>query len=157
MPWYIHLRVEEAGRCLNNADSLVVDRNGDEVILAILQHSHELKTTVLRVHFCREAVRNCLVGASRNLDRVALAGEVAKDLGLSCNFLDQRATDNGDADRSGLIVDHGQTRLRGLAVDELDAKDLRLGEGHGDGDIEVGSLRLVDCLLLSLRVQLLAI
>jgi hypothetical protein len=32
-----------------------------------------------------------------------------------------------------------------------------LGEGHGDGDIEVGSLRLVDCLLLSLRVQLLAI
>ena len=136
MPWYIHLRIKEAGRCLNNADSLVVDRNGDEVILAILQHSHELKTKVLRVHFCREAVRNCLVGA---------------------NFLDQRATDNGDADRSGLIVDHGQTRLRGLAVDELDAKDLRLGEGHGDGDIEVGSLRLVDCLLLSLRVQLLAI
>ena len=105
------------------------------------------------MHLCREAVGNCLVGASGNLNGVALAGEIAKDLRLSCNFLDQRATDNGDANRSGLIVDHGQTRLGGLAVDELDAEDLRLRERDGDGDVEIGSLRLVYCLLLSLRTR----
>jgi hypothetical protein len=40
-----------------------------------------------------------------------------------------------------------------LAVDELDAEDLRLRERDGDGDVEIGSLRLVYCLLLSLRTR----
>ena len=156
---YVHLGVEEASGRLNNADSLVVDRDGDEVVLAVLQHSHELEAEILGVHLRREAVGNRLVGASGDLDGVALASEVTKDLRFSLDLLDQRATDNGDADGGWLIVDHGQTRLGGLAVDELDAEDLRLGERDGNGDVEVGRLRLVYCLLhlLSLETRPLAI
>jgi hypothetical protein len=150
---YVHLRVEEAGGRLDNADSLVVDRDSDEVVLAILQHSYELKAKVLGVHLLGEAVGDRLIGASRDLDGVALASEVAKNLRFSLDLLYQGAADNGDADGRWLIVDHGQTRLGGLAVDELDAEDLRLGKRDGHGDIEVGRLWLVYCLLhlLSLR------
>lgn len=150
---YIHLRVEEASGRLDDADSLVVDRDSVEGVLAVLQHSNELQAEVLGVEFGGEGVGNRLLGAGWDLKRITLGGEVANNLALASRLLDQRATDNGDANGSGFIVGDGEAGLGGMAVDELDAEDLRLREGDGDGDVEVGGLgRVVGfCDLLDLQ------
>lgn len=80
------------------------------------------------MHVESEAVRNSLLGASGNLDRVALRSKVADDLGFTGDLRDERAANNGNANRCRLIVGDGKTRLGGMAVDELHAKNLRLGK-----------------------------
>jgi hypothetical protein len=41
---------------------------------------------------------------------------------------DERAANNGDANGSGLLVGDRQAGGGGMAIDELGAEDLRLGE-----------------------------
>jgi hypothetical protein len=62
-----------------------------------------------------------------------------------------------DGDCFWLVVDERQDRLRGLAIDELDAKNLGAREGGGDCDGEIRSLlgifKFLDCLIkVSVRV-----
>ena len=142
----VHLGVEEAGGRLNDADGLIVDRDGVEGALGILQDGDELQTQILGVQLGAERVGHRLLGAGRDLNRVALRSEVADDLRLAGGFLDERATDNGDANGSGLVVCDGETGLGGVAIDELHAKDLRLRERDRDGDLKVGRLRFLMCL-----------
>lgn len=65
---YIHLRVEEAGRRFNNADGLIVHRDGVEGILMILQHRNKLQTHILGVHLGAEGVRHGLALACGDLN-----------------------------------------------------------------------------------------
>lgn len=148
---HLHLRVEEAGGRLHDADSLVVDRHRVEVVLAVLQNSHKLQAQILRVELGGEGVRDGLLGTRWDLDRVLLRGEVADDVALSGLFLEQRSADDGDAYGSWLSVVDGQPSLGSVTIDELDTEDLRLREGHRDLDIEVGRLRLILCDLLDLQ------
>jgi hypothetical protein len=109
------------------------------------------------VHVGGEGVGNCLFGTGGNLNRVLVRGKVLEDLRLAIDLLDQRTTDNGDANGGWLLIVDGETCLGGVAVDKLDAEDLRLRERDGYGDVEVWRLRLLydflDLLDLSTRVS----
>lgn len=140
----IHLRVKNAGGSLNNADSLVVDGDGVEGFLRVLEHSYQLETHILGVHLGAEAVRDGLLLAGRNVERVALGGEILQDARFIAGVLEQRAADDGDADGLGLFIGDGQARLGGVAIDELHAEDLGLRKAGRHGDLEVGRLGLLD-------------
>lgn len=137
---YVHLRIEEAGWGLDNADSLVVDWDGIEGVFGVLQDSHELQAQILGMELSAEGVGHRLLSAGGNLQRVALGGEVAHNLALTGDLLNQRTADKRNANGRWLVVGDGQTRFGDMAVDELDAENLRLGERDGDGDLEVRRL-----------------
>jgi hypothetical protein len=93
------------------------------------------------VHLGREGVGEGLLLAGGDADAVFLGGEVLEDLGL-VGLGGERAADDQDLDGLGLLVVDIEDGAGGVAVDELDAKDLCLGEGGGDVDVEVGCLLL---------------
>lgn len=100
-----------------------------------------------------EGVGNGLLLARGDLDRVLLGGQVAHNLVLASSLLGEGAANQADANCLGLVVADGQASFGGMAVDELDAKDLSLGERDRDLDVQVRRLGLLDGLLdtLSLR------
>lgn len=65
---YIHLRVKETGRPLNNGDGLVVDGNGVEVVLAVTQNGDEVQAQLTGVQIGGEGVGNSLLLASGDLN-----------------------------------------------------------------------------------------
>lgn len=83
----IHLRVEEAGSRLDNADRLVVHRNRQEVALGVLQHGHQLQTQVAWVQLGREGVGHRLLRAGGDFNGVLLRRQVAHDARLPRDFL----------------------------------------------------------------------
>jgi hypothetical protein len=138
----LHLRVEQAGRPLNDGDGLVVGGDSEDGVLGVPQNGDELEAEILGVELGREGVRNGLLSAGGDLNRVLLRGEIAHDLGLAIGLLEERAADNAHANGLGLVVGDGQTRLGGVAVDQLDAEDLALGERSRDLDVQVRRLGL---------------
>jgi hypothetical protein len=125
---YIHLRVKEASGRLYDSDSLIVDRNRNQHAFAVLQNDNELQAEALRMQVGGEGVGNRLLGARWDLDRIAPRREVADDARLAVLLRDERAANNGDANGSGLLVGDRQAGGGGMAIDELGAEDLRLGE-----------------------------
>ena len=85
----IHLRVKDAGRSLDNGHGFVVGGKSEQVVLLVLEHSHELQTDVLGVHLGREAVGQRLLLAGGDFQAIALAGEIAQDVRLVARVLDQ--------------------------------------------------------------------
>jgi len=62
---------------------------------------------------------------------------------LTGDVLEQRTADDGDGDALGLLVVDGKAGFGSMAVDQLDAEDLRLWEAGRDGDLEVRRLGLL--------------
>lgn len=137
------MRIEYAGRRLDDCDGLIVDGDGVQGVLLVLEHGDELQADILGVHIGGEAVGQRLLLAAGNLQSIALAGEVAQDLRLVARILDQRATDDVDGDGLELLVVDGQASLGRVAVDQLDAEDLSLREAGRDGDLQAGRLGLL--------------
>lgn len=137
------MRIKNAGGGLNNGDSLVVSGEGEQVLLLVLNHSHELQTDVLGMHLGCEAVGQRLLFAAGDLQAITLASKVAQDVRLVAGLLDQRSADDGDSNRLGLLVVDGQPGLGRVAVDQFDAEDLSLRKAGLDGDLEVGRLGLL--------------
>lgn len=135
------MRVEPANGSLDNADGLVVNLAGVDLTGGALEHGGEVQAQVLGVHLGREGVGEGLLLAGGDADAVFLGGEVLEDLGL-VGLGGERAADDQDLDGLGLLVVDIEDGAGGVAVDELDAKDLCLGEGGGDVDVEVGCLLL---------------
>lgn len=94
------------------------------------------------MHLGGEGVRDGFGLAGGDLGGVAGSSQVAQDVRLR-TILDQRASDDGDADGLRLLIGDGEHRLSLMAIDELDAEDLGLRERSADGDLEVGSLALL--------------
>ena len=93
-------------------------------------HGSQIQTQLLRVHVGLKGEWQALLLARSNLDSILLGGQVADnaraaDVEVGCP---QTATDELDGDRLGLFVAEGEAGIGGLAVDELDAEDLRVGE-----------------------------
>lgn len=135
-----HLGIKDTSRCLNDADSLIVDLHRVERILVILQHSRDIELQVLRMQLRREGVRQGLALASWNLDVVPLHGQVADDLrpcSIETRHCHQRAADEGHGHGLRLFIGEGEDGAGGVAVDQLDAEDFSLGEGGRDFDFEV--------------------
>jgi hypothetical protein len=91
-----------------------------------------------------EGVGNSLLLARGDLDRVFLGSQVANNLGLASSFVGQRAGNETQANWLGLVVADGEASLRGMTIDELNTKDLSLGEGDGNLDVKVGRLGVLD-------------
>ena len=135
------MRVEPANGSLDNADGLVVNLAGVDLTGGALEHGGEVQAQVLGVHLGREGVGEGLLLAGGDADAELLGGEVPEDLGL-VGLGGERAADDQDLDGLGLLVVDIEDGAGGVPVDELDAKDLCLGEGGGDVDVEVGCLLL---------------
>lgn len=142
LSFYVHLRVEDAGRRLNNANRLVICRKGIEGILVVLDNGNELETHILGVHLGGEGVRDGFGLAGGDLGGVAGSGQVAQDDRLR-TILNQGAANDRDTDGLRLLVGDGEDSLSLVAIDQLDAEDLGLRERGADGDFDVGSLALL--------------
>jgi hypothetical protein len=121
----LHLRVEEAGRSLNNRYSAVESRVGVQHSKVVLEDGGQVEGQILRVHVGSEAVGGSLLLAGRDQQVVLGDGQVVDGLGVH-----EGATDEAKVNGSSLVVGDGQNRVGCVAIDELDTKDFRVREGH---------------------------
>ena len=75
-----------------------------------------------------------------NLNCILSGGQVADNtrtgrIEVGCP---QAAANKLDGDRFSLLVAEGEDGVGGFAIDQLDSKDLRVREGGGDSNIQVG-------------------
>lgn len=150
----LHLGVKDAGRGLNNADGLLGNANLEDVAALSRNNSAQRQTKVLGVHVQDERVRQRLSLAGGDDGIVADSAQVADNADRGVGILGQglqsvkRATDKGELDGLMLVVgnlDHG---LGGTSVDQLDAKDVGLGEGGRDVGLELGGVLRVTGVLI---------
>lgn len=141
----VHLRIEEAGRSLNNNGSTIMSLELVQVTRRGGDHSSELETDILGLHIQRKRVRErlglaCLDGLvvlhGRQVAQDALVGR-----GAGGKFLGggEDTSQEGDLDGGILLVGDLDEGLCGTSVDEADTEDVSVGEGR----LEVGlELRL---------------
>lgn len=98
-----------------------------------------------------EVVRQALVLACRHNHIVRRSGQVAYV--AVRGQVPQGATDHLHTDRLCLGVDDGQDGLCCMAVNELDAEDLRIGECGLDGHAELGALVGSDGFFIDLMLR----
>ena len=134
----LHLRVEQARIRINDSDS-AVERLDSIVCLILTDHSCEVQAKLLRVHICLEGEWQALLLAWRDLDSILLGSQVADDaraadVEVGCP---QTAANELDGDGLRFFIAEGEAGISGLAINELNAEDLGVGEGGGDKDIQV--------------------
>lgn len=122
--WSLHLRVENASLRFDNTDSPVIGVNVVQVSSGSDDRG-ELESQVLGMHLRRKGIAQTLLLPSRNLDAVLGGGQVANNAALLVVKIPQRAANKVDRNRRRLPVGDGDQRLGGLAIDELDAENLR--------------------------------
>lgn len=129
----VHLRVEEAHRSLNHANGLIVDLLGDNLALGALENRRDAQGKVLGVHLRRKRIGQALALASRDGHAIARGGEIAEDdrwVGSAGDILrrQERAADDEDINWLRLGVVDVEDCAGWVAVHELDAEDLGVGE-----------------------------
>ena len=134
----LHLRVEDAGRGLDDAGEAAVDLHLEDLTLGVADDSEELDDDVLGVHVQDKVERERLGLAGGDADVVLDGGQVADDSGGSRGIFGQRlGGPEGTSDECDLnwaillVLDLDQSSGR-PAVDELDAKDVRVREDSLD-------------------------
>lgn len=109
----------------------------------VRDNGDQLELDVPRVHVQGEVVRQDLLLAGGDGDLVAHGSQVSEDgsvmrrVGGQFLSVQEHASDNSDLDGAILVVGDLNQRLGGPAVDELDAEDVRLGEGCRDVRLQV--------------------
>ena len=153
------MRIENAGVLLDDTDGLVKGRDGVISTVNVAQDRSNVQPQLLRVELGCEVVSQCCLVAGRNLHVVPRCCQVAHDVrALAIKVGCPEATANKvDGDCFGLFVGERQDRSRGLAIDELDAKNLGAREGGRDCDGKIrtllGIFKFFDCLIaVSVRV-----
>lgn len=140
------LRVKDAGGSLDDADLLVGNANLEDVSALGGNDGAQVETEVLGVHVQDERVGKRLSLAGGDDGVVSDGAQVADDADRRVSILRQRlqgverTTDKCELDGLILVVgnlDHG---LGGTSVDQLDAKDVGLGEGSRDVGLELGGV-----------------
>jgi hypothetical protein len=131
----VHLGVKDAGSSLDNADSLVISLNLVDIARLARDDGDQVQPEVLGVEIRGERVWERLLLASWDFDIVAGCSDIADNscagVKSRCDWLQrgQRASDESYLDRFCLIVRETQHSLCRVPIDELDAKDLSIGEG----------------------------
>jgi hypothetical protein len=137
------LRIKDAGRSLDNADSLVGDTDLEDVSTLGSHNRAQLEAEVLGVHVQDEGVRKRLGLAGRDdgivTDSAQVADNASRGVGILGKRLQsvERAANESELDGLLLVVcdlDHGLGRA---AVDQLDAEDVGLGEAGRDIGVEL--------------------
>ena len=101
------------------------------------------------MHFSREAVAQALLLASGDLNAVSGGGQVANNLAPLIIKIPQSATNEVHRNRRGLVVGNGDQGLSWVAIDKLDAEDLRGREGRFGRHGELGQFSTLFGLLSS--------
>lgn len=142
----IHLGVEEAGGGLNNGSGSVVDLDLVDVALGVGDNSNKTEENILRLHVEGKGKGELLLLAGGNL-KVVLDGRQVADDGLVGGLLGgellgsgEGAADKGDLDGAIVAVVDLDDGLCGTTVDELDTKDVGLGEAGADIGLELGDI-----------------
>ena len=132
----LHLGVEDAGIGLHHAHSAIEGLEGEEVALTVRQDACNVETKILGVHLRGKAVADGVLRLGRNLDAITRSSQVANNLAVLAQ-IPQTGAEDVESDRVGLIIGERNQGLGWVAIDELDTKDLRLGESsvHLDGEI----------------------
>jgi hypothetical protein len=142
----LHLRVEEAGRRLDDAGGATVGLDLEDGALRPADDGEQLEDDVLGVHVEDEVEGQGLLLAGLDLGLVVDGRQVAQDAGAGGRAFGQRLGGEQTAShpryrqRAIFLVGDLNQRLGRPAIDELDAEDVRVGEGGGDVRLQ---LRLV--------------
>lgn len=118
-----------------------------DVALGVGDDSDKAEENILRLHVEGKGEGELLLLAGGDLD-VVLDGRQVADDGLVGGLLGgellgggEGAADKGDLDGAIVAVVDLDDSLCGTAVDELDAKDVGLGEAGADIGLELGDIR----------------
>lgn len=102
--------------------------DSEESTFAVREDGRQGKLEVLGMHLGGEAVADRLLGPGGDLDTITGGSQVAGDLGLILGVTKSTAN-KIDGNRVRLIVGDGDQRLGRVAIDKLNAKNLRGWEG----------------------------
>lgn len=128
--------IEKAGIRFDDRHGTVVGRKSEESISGV-DDGGQVESQILGVHIDEETVGETLFFTGGDLDRILMSGQIA-DNARSCTQITRPQTSTHELDGNwvGFFIGEGEESLGLLAVDELDAEDLGVGEGgvNGDGD-----------------------
>lgn len=143
----LHLRVEDAGRGLDDARGSAVGLDLEDLAgTGVGDDGDQLNDDILGHHVENELEGELVLGAGRDGDVVPDGRQVAEDRGglgrvggqRLCS--PERTANKGDVDWRLLVVSDLNQRLGDPAVDDLDAEDVGIGESRLDVGLEVGLL-----------------
>lgn len=164
----VHLGIQEADGGVNNGGGVVVGLDLENGTLVAHEDGEETDADILGQQILGKGKRNGLCLAGLDTQVVLRGGQVAQNALVGGGIVGQSlggvkgASDEGKLDGLLLTVDDLDEGLRGAAVDELDAKDVGIGEGGLDvglnvcslGGVEDGLFRLGSSIILrKLRVS----
>lgn len=119
----LHLRIKDAGRCLNDANGMIIDTDLEDLVGRVAHNSHELQADILRLHVEDEGVRKGLLLAGGNGRLVGDGSQVANHgarwvgIGTVILGIQELATNEGHQDRLILIVGNVDDSFGGSAID----------------------------------------
>jgi hypothetical protein len=140
----LHLRIKEAGSCLDNANSLVESLNLVNRTVGVGNNGDQLETEILWVEVDLESKRKSKLLASRDLSLISCSRQISNNartgMGSICQWLQSRQCASNNSYPYGLLffIDEIQKRFCRVTVDELDAEDFGAGEGSRDCDGKIG-------------------
>lgn len=120
----VHLRVEEAGRGLNNSSDGVIGRDRVQVALGVGNDSHETQTHILGMQILGKGIADALGLAGLNCSVVLHIGQVAHNGLVGGSSLGQDfgvgegTSDKGNVDGCSLLVGYLNQRAGSVAVDQ---------------------------------------
>jgi hypothetical protein len=126
----LHLRIEDAGVRLHDADRLIERLQRKIFAIIAAQNSSKFESKILWMQFCDEIIGHSLLLACWDLDTISCRGQVADNAAALRikRWCPEYSTHELDGDWFGFFIGKGEDSLSGFSIDELNAEDLRSGE-----------------------------
>jgi len=140
---YSHLGIKDAGGRIDNVNQTIVGLDLEDTVVLVGDDTNDLEPGLLGMHVKDKGEGQRLLLAGSDGGVVTDSAQVAKDcivgggVGLELFCVEELAAHKGDNDGRLLIVGDVDDSLGGTAVDELDTKDVRLGESCDDVSLEL--------------------
>lgn len=142
----VHLGIKEADGSLDDGGQIVVGLGLEDVALGVGDNGLKTHADILGLHIEGEGVEDALGLACRDDDVLLDHSEVAQNEIVERCILgsllgrEKGTGDEGDLDGAVVVVGELDQRRRRAAVDELNAKDVGIGERGGHIGIEDGGI-----------------
>lgn len=140
----LHLRIKEAGSCLNNTNSLIESLNLVDCTLGIGNNGDQLETKVLWMEVDLESKRKSEFLSGRDLSLISLSRQISNNactgMGSRCQWLQSRQCASNNSYPYGMLlfISEIEERFCRMAIDELHAEDFGAGEGSRGCDGKTG-------------------
>lgn len=139
-----NLRIKDADGRVNDTSSVVADVDLEDASLGVGDHCEKPQLDILGMHVQRKRVRKANLLAGCDLGSIRHGGEVLQDgshgrrVGRKLLESGEDTGDELDGDVALLVVGYVDESFGGLAIDELHAKDVGVGEGSFEIGLEDG-------------------